>query len=106
MINFLDLLFPSASGTIAKSLSESRAKFSLSRRLSDENIGGPQGLVLTSSWLIDGLRLRPKRSKPIVYFFLISSFLTPFSSFNTKHLHSFVGWEMVLVLSCEIYLLK
>lgn len=106
MINFLDLLFPSASGTIAKSLSESRAKFSLSRRLSDENIGGPQGLVLTSSWLIDGLRLRPKRSKPIVYFFLISSFLTPFASFNTKHLHSFVGWEMVLVLSCEIYLLK
>lgn len=74
MINFLDLLLPSASGTIAKSLSESRTKFSSSRRPSGENTGGPQGLELTA-WLMDGLRLRPrpKSSKPTLFFFSLGS---------------------------------
>ncbi len=79
MINFLDLLLPSASGTIAKSLSESRAKFSSSRRPSGENTGGPQGLELTA-WLMDGLRLRPKSSKPTLFFFF-SSLLALLASF-------------------------
>lgn len=72
MINFLDLLLPSASGTIAKSLSESRTKFSSSRGPSGENTGGPQGLELTA-WLMDGLRLRPKSSKPTLFSFSLGS---------------------------------
>lgn len=68
MINFLDLLFPSAFGTIAKLLSESRAKFSLSRRPSGQNTGGPQGPELTSAWLIDGFRAEAEKFKANTFF--------------------------------------
>lgn len=112
MINFLDLLFPSALGTIVKSLSESCAKFSSSRRPSGENTGGPQGLELTSALLMAGLRLRPKSSNPTLFFLLswlfVLNFYTspqnvPFHTQN-KHLNGFIVWEMVLVLSSERYL--
>lgn len=84
MIDFLNLLFPSALGTIAKSSSESRAKFSSSRRPSGENTGGPQGLELTPAWLMAGLRLRPKSSKQTLFSSFLLALLASFFTHALK----------------------
>lgn len=78
MINFLDLLFLSASGTIAKSPPDCCTKFNFSRRPSGENTTGPQELELTSAWLMDGLGPRLENSPntfPVSLFVLISIYV-------------------------------
>lgn len=78
MINFPGLLFLSVLGDHCKTPPESCTKFSSSLRPSGANTGGPQGPELTSAWLMDGLRLRLKSSKPTLFpshFALLPSFV-------------------------------
>lgn len=91
MINFLDLLFPSASGAIAKSLSEIRTMFSSSRSPSGENTGGPQG---AHSFLANGCveaEAQKLQSDTVLSFFLSSSIFI-------------IGWATAPILSFQKYL--
>lgn len=108
MINFLDLLFPSAFGTIAKLLSESRAKFSLSRRPSGQNTGGPQGPELTSAWLIDGFRAEAEKFKANAFFrlswlVLLSFFPHAFKTYAATH--NTKTWTVSLVGKWSLFCL-